>query len=103
MSGVDFITVSRWAGHADGGYFVGKVYGHLNKEHTGHQAAKVRFNHEKNEEPPVAETNPSLLDLAKISAAQLLQAVALLQAKQKPVIEVTAVEVESEPKLITAG
>jgi integrase len=103
MSGVDFMTVAKWAGHSDGGLQVGKVYGHLNKEHTGRQAAKVKFSHEKNEEPSVSETNPALLDLTKISAAQLLQAVALLQAKQKPVIEVTAAEVETEPKLITAG
>jgi len=42
-SGVDIPTVSRWLGHADGGALAMKTYGHLRKEHSETQAAKVRF------------------------------------------------------------
>jgi len=33
MAGIDFMTVSTWLGHSDGGILVGKVYGHLADEH----------------------------------------------------------------------
>jgi integrase len=33
MAGVDFMTISAWLGHADGGVLVGKVYGHLADAH----------------------------------------------------------------------
>jgi integrase len=42
-SGVDIPTVSRWLGHADGGALAMKTYGHLRKEHSETQAAKVKF------------------------------------------------------------
>jgi len=42
-SGVDIPTVSRWLGHADGGALAMKTYGHLRKEHSVTQAAKVDF------------------------------------------------------------
>ncbi len=42
-SGVDIPTVSRWLGHADGGALAMKTYGHLRREHSQTQAAKVQF------------------------------------------------------------
>ena len=42
-SGVDIPTVSRWAGHKDGGALIMKVYGHLRDEHSQAQAKRVRF------------------------------------------------------------
>jgi integrase len=41
MSGIDFMTVARWVGHLDGGILIGKVYGHLNNEHTREQAQRI--------------------------------------------------------------
>lgn len=43
MSGVDFMTIARWAGHQDGGVLIGRVYGHLADTHTKAQAARVNF------------------------------------------------------------
>ena len=43
MSGIDFMTIAKWAGHLDGGVLIGKVYGHLADEHTRQMAQKVRF------------------------------------------------------------
>jgi integrase len=43
MSGVDFMTIARWAGHKDGGVLIGKVYGHLHSEHTQRAANLIRF------------------------------------------------------------
>jgi integrase len=43
MSGVDFMTIARWAGHRDGGILIGKVYGHLADEHRKTQAARMVF------------------------------------------------------------
>jgi len=42
-SGVDVPTVSRWLGHSDGGALAMLTYGHLRKEHSEAQAAKVSF------------------------------------------------------------
>lgn len=42
-SGVDIPTVARWLGHADGGALAMRTYGHLRKEHSEAQAAKVTF------------------------------------------------------------
>jgi integrase len=42
-SGVDIPTVSRWLGHKDGGALLMKTYGHLRREHSQAQAAKVSF------------------------------------------------------------
>ena len=42
-SGVDVPTVSRWLGHSDGGALAMITYGHLRKEHSEAQAAKVSF------------------------------------------------------------
>lgn len=41
MSGIDWITIARWVGHADGGILIAKVYGHLNNIHLQRQAAKM--------------------------------------------------------------
>ncbi|MEN9574805.1 MAG: hypothetical protein RL514_2660 [Verrucomicrobiota bacterium] len=43
MSGIDFMTIARWVGHLDGGILIGKVYGHLNNEHTKKQAQRIEF------------------------------------------------------------
>ncbi len=41
MSGVDFRTLADWAGHADGGCLIGKIYSHLSEQHSSLQASKV--------------------------------------------------------------
>jgi integrase len=43
MSGIDFLTVSRWLGHKDGGILLGKSYAHLANEHRKTQAARLVF------------------------------------------------------------
>jgi integrase len=43
MSGIDYMTIARWAGHQDGGVLIGKVYGHLSNEHAQAQAARLNF------------------------------------------------------------
>jgi integrase len=43
MSGIDYMTIARWAGHQDGGVLIGKVYGHLSNEHTKRQAQRLNF------------------------------------------------------------
>lgn len=42
-SNIDIPTVSRWLGHADGGTLAMQTYGHLRREHSLAQAAKVSF------------------------------------------------------------
>ena len=43
MNGIDFMTVSNWLGHKDGGILVGKVYGHVLDEHRRRAAGKLTF------------------------------------------------------------
>ena len=43
MSGIDYLTISRWVGHKDGGVLIGKVYGHLADVHTKRQAQRLEF------------------------------------------------------------
>ena len=43
MSGIDFMTIAGWAGHADGGVLIGKVYGHLADEHRRNMADRLTF------------------------------------------------------------
>ncbi len=43
MSGIDFMTIAKWAGHQDGGVLIGRVYGHLSDTHAKAQAKKVVF------------------------------------------------------------
>ncbi len=43
MSGIDYMTIARWCGHADGGILIGKVYGHLTNDHAQRQARKLNF------------------------------------------------------------
>jgi hypothetical protein len=33
MGGIDCMTIAKWVGHLDGGVLIGKVYGHLSREH----------------------------------------------------------------------
>jgi integrase len=42
-SGVDFMTISKWLGHGDGGMLVGRVYGHISNEHAQRAAKKISF------------------------------------------------------------
>lgn len=42
-AGIDFATAGRWLGHSDGGMLVSRTYGHLRREHSQAQAAKVTF------------------------------------------------------------
>jgi integrase len=53
-SGVDFMTISRWLGHGDGGMLVGRVYGHISNEHAQRAAKKVTFGNDGNQ-PKAAE------------------------------------------------
>ena len=46
MSGIDFMTIAQWVGHADGGVLIGKVYGHLANEHRQRMAQMVQFDTE---------------------------------------------------------
>ncbi|HIL71348.1 MAG TPA: site-specific integrase [Verrucomicrobia bacterium] len=46
MSGIDYMTIAKWAGHSDGGILIGKIYGHLNSEHARRQAERIRFTSE---------------------------------------------------------
>jgi integrase len=41
MAGVDYMTIAKWAGHLDGGVLIGKVYGHLSREHPRQMAKKL--------------------------------------------------------------
>jgi integrase len=43
MAGIDFMTISRWLGHDDGGVLVGKTYGHLSNAHMIEAAKKLTF------------------------------------------------------------
>ena len=43
MTGIDFMTISEWLGHSDGGILVGRVYGHLAATHKQEAARKLRF------------------------------------------------------------
>jgi integrase len=43
MAGIDFMTISLWLGHGDGGMLVGKVYGHLLPEHRQQMAKRLVF------------------------------------------------------------
>lgn len=43
MSGIDFMTISQWLGHGDGGMLIGKVYGHLLPEHRQQMAKRLVF------------------------------------------------------------
>ncbi len=52
-SGVDIPTVSRWLGHKDGGALAMKTYGHLRREHSIAQAARVSFAPVETKQPDV--------------------------------------------------
>ena len=43
MSGIDYLTIARWAGHKDGGVLIGRVYGHLTDTHAQKQAQRLKF------------------------------------------------------------
>jgi hypothetical protein len=35
------MTIAAWVGHKDGGVLIGKVYGHLSKDHKADMAKKL--------------------------------------------------------------
>lgn len=41
MAGVPFMTIAAWVGHKDGGVLIGKVYGHLSKDHKAETAKNL--------------------------------------------------------------
>ena len=41
MAGVPFMTIASWVGHKDGGVLIGKVYGHLSKDHKAETAKNL--------------------------------------------------------------
>jgi integrase len=41
MAGIDYLTIAGWVGHRDGGILIGRVYGHLDNEHSKAMAAKL--------------------------------------------------------------
>lgn len=43
MAGIDYMTISAWVGHQDGGVLIGRVYGHLNDSHKQQMATKLTF------------------------------------------------------------
>ncbi|HIL69413.1 MAG TPA: hypothetical protein EYG38_06145 [Verrucomicrobia bacterium] len=43
MSSIDYLTIARWFGHADGGVLFEKTYGHLNIAHLVKMAKKVQL------------------------------------------------------------
>jgi integrase len=43
MAGLDYMTISEWLGHSDGGILVGKTYGHLDDRHKKACARKMSF------------------------------------------------------------
>lgn len=43
MAGIDYMTISAWVGHQDGGVLIGRVYGHLNDSHKQSMASKLTF------------------------------------------------------------
>ena len=74
MAGIDFLTIAEWAGHADGGILIGKVYGHLNPGHKRTMASQVSFGTSASKTPEAVPANPEKpTDLSKLSVADLLQ------------------------------
>ena len=72
MCGVDFMTIAKWSGHADGGMLVGKVYGHLSNEHAQRSASKVKFGNDRNE-PCVRPTTANAHDMSVQELLQIVQ------------------------------
>ena len=75
ISGVDFVTVANWLGHADTS-LLGKTYAHLSRAHAQRAAQKVSF-----EVKSEAQAGNSIqgLDLSKLSALDFIQLVQKLQ------------------------
>lgn len=76
-SGVDFMTISKWLGHGDGGMLVGRVYGHISNEHAQRAAKRISFEN-VGRAPQAAETNA--VNPHELSVEELL-----LLLKQKTV------------------
>jgi hypothetical protein len=79
MSGVDFLTIAKWVGHADGGMLIGKVYGHLSNEHTQRAAKKVTFGN-GGRAPKIEVTRPG--NPGDLTVEELLQLLKQKTVKQ---------------------
>lgn len=69
MSGVDFMTIAKWVGHASP-VLIGKVYSHLSNEHAQRAAKKVTFGN-GGKEPKTEGTNT--LNPRDLSVEELVQ------------------------------
>ncbi|HVM48409.1 MAG TPA: site-specific integrase [Candidatus Acidoferrum sp.] len=79
MEGIDYMTIARWVGHADGGVLIGKVYGHLAPGHAKKMAAQFSFGARPTEAPPATPIPASQNKTAEqLSVSELL---ALVQQK----------------------
>lgn len=77
MDGVDFMTIAKWVGHADGGILIGKVYGHLSNTHLKRSAEKLTMGEQKTQAPSELELMKQQLQ----AMTAMLQT--LTQAQQK--------------------
>jgi integrase len=78
MSGVDFMTIAKWVGHASP-VLIGKVYSHLSNEHSQRAARKVTFEN-GGKEPKAAETSSA--NPHDLSVEELVQMLKEKMAKQ---------------------
>jgi integrase len=89
MAGIDYLSISFWVGHSDGGVLIGKTYSHLNDAHRKFSAAKLSSIPELGLAQPILQpcaAQPSVPDLTKMSVADLLnlaQHIRQLQETQK--------------------
>lgn len=80
MSGIDYMTIARWAGHADGGMLIGKVYGHLAQGHARAAAAKVKLGGISPESVVAAKPISVPTDLSSLSQEEKLTLLRLASA-----------------------
>jgi integrase len=73
MSGVDFTTIAKWIGHADGGVLIGKVYSHLSNEHAQRAAKKVTFGNGGKEPKAIEASSANAHDLSVEELLTLLK------------------------------
>jgi integrase len=66
-AGIDIPTVSRWAGHSDGGALAMRVYGHLRREHSLRMAQRVTFGLPAAQQATLANAEPTK-QLAEIAS-----------------------------------
>lgn len=81
-SGVDVPTISKWAGHKDGGALAMKRYGHLRQEHSFAQIKRVKFGSARpaNVVPLESATEPHNAVFPSVRTADGLQIVAHIES-----------------------